>query len=87
MTVEEIHFQDLKKKTPAELLAFAEELEVENASTLRKQDMMLSILKLLADDDAARRIALHIATINSRPDRIGVGVEASLHDEWTARRC
>ena len=51
MTVEEIHLQDLKKKTPAELLAFAEELEVENASTLRKQDMMFSILKLLADDE------------------------------------
>jgi len=51
MTVEEIHLQDLKKKTPAELLAFAEELEVENASTLRKQDMMFSILKQLADDE------------------------------------
>ena len=51
MTVEDIHLQDLKKKTPAELLAFAEELEVENASTLRKQDMMFSILKLLADDE------------------------------------
>ena len=51
MTVKEIHLQDLKKKTPAELLAFAEELEVENASTLRKQDMMFSILKQLADDE------------------------------------
>ena len=51
MTVEEIHLQDLKKKSPAELLAFAEELEVENASTLRKQDMMFSILKLLAHDE------------------------------------
>jgi transcription termination factor Rho len=51
MTVKEIHLQDLKKKTPAELLAFAEELEVENASTLRRQDMMFSILKQLADDE------------------------------------
>ena len=51
MTVKEIHLQDLKKKTPADLLAFAEELEVENASTLRKQDMMFSILKLLAADE------------------------------------
>ncbi|KIL97875.1 Transcription termination factor Rho [Paramagnetospirillum magnetotacticum MS-1] len=46
-----MHLQDLKKKTPAELLAFAEELEVENASTLRKQDMMFAILKQLADND------------------------------------
>ena len=35
-----MHLQDLKKKSPAELLAFAEELEIENASTLRKQDMI-----------------------------------------------
>ncbi|MFC2951237.1 transcription termination factor Rho [Marinicaulis aureus] len=40
---------ELKEKTPAELLAFAEELEVENASTMRKQDMLFSILKELAD--------------------------------------
>jgi transcription termination factor Rho len=48
-----MHLQDLKKKTPAELLAFAEELEIENASTLRKQDMMFAILKQLADNDVA----------------------------------
>jgi transcription termination factor Rho len=46
-----MNLQDLKKKTPAELLSFAEELEIENASTLRKQDMMFAILKQLADDD------------------------------------
>ncbi len=46
-----MHLQELKKKTPAELLAFAEELEIENASTLRKQDMMFAILKQLADND------------------------------------
>ncbi len=46
-----MHLQDLKKKTPAELLAFAEELQIENASTLRKQDMMFAILKQLADQD------------------------------------
>lgn len=51
MTVKEIHLQDLKKKSPADLLAFAEELEVENASNLRKQDMMFSILKQLSDDE------------------------------------
>ena len=46
-----MHLQDLKKKTPAELLSFAEELQIENASTLRKQDMMFAILKQLADND------------------------------------
>jgi transcription termination factor Rho len=48
-----MHLQDLKKKTPAELLGYAEELEIENASTLRKQDMMFAILKQLATNDVA----------------------------------
>ncbi|MEK9725621.1 MAG: Rho termination factor N-terminal domain-containing protein, partial [Rhodospirillaceae bacterium] len=48
-----MNLKELKAKTPPELLAFAEELEVENASTLRKQDMMFAILKHLADDDQA----------------------------------
>ena len=43
--------QELKCKSPAELLAFAEELQIENASTLRKQDMMFAILKQLAEND------------------------------------
>lgn len=46
-----MHLQELKKKTPAELLIFAEELEIENASSLRKQDMLFAILKQLADRD------------------------------------
>jgi transcription termination factor Rho len=41
--------QDLKSKSPTDLLAFAEELEVENASSMRKQDMMFAILKELAE--------------------------------------
>ncbi len=45
----EIKLQDLKSKSPTELLAFAEELEVENASTLRKQELMFAILKQLSD--------------------------------------
>ena len=48
-----MHLQDLKSKSPADLLAFAEELSVENASTLRKQDMMFAILKQLAENDVA----------------------------------
>ncbi|MDA5192382.1 transcription termination factor Rho [Govanella unica] len=46
-----MNLQDLKLKPSAELLALAEELEVENASSLRKQDMMFAILKKLADND------------------------------------
>ena len=48
-----MHLQDLKSKSPADLLAFAEELSIENASTLRKQDMMFAILKQLAENDVA----------------------------------
>jgi transcription termination factor Rho len=42
---------ELKKKSPAELLAYAEELQIENIGSLRKQDMMFSILKTLAEND------------------------------------
>ncbi|HMG49320.1 MULTISPECIES: transcription termination factor Rho [Inquilinus] len=48
-----MHLQELKDKAPSELLAYAEELEVENASMLRKQDMMFAILKQLAENDVA----------------------------------
>jgi transcription termination factor Rho len=48
-----MNLQELKAKTPAELLNFAEELQIENASSLRKQDMMFAILKNLADNDQA----------------------------------
>ena len=48
-----MHLSELKAKSPADLLAFAEELNVENASTLRKQDMMFAILKTLAENDQA----------------------------------
>ena len=49
--VSEMNLQSLKSKTPTELLQFAEELEIENASTLRKQDMLFAILKQLAEND------------------------------------
>jgi transcription termination factor Rho len=45
----EIKLQDLKKKSATELLTLAEELEVENASTMRKQELMFAILKSLAE--------------------------------------
>jgi transcription termination factor Rho len=46
--LKEIKLSVLKDKTPAELVSLAEELEVENASALRKQEMMFGILKNLA---------------------------------------
>jgi transcription termination factor Rho len=46
-----MNLHELKHKTPADLLSFAEELNVENAATLRKQDMMFAILKQLAEQD------------------------------------
>jgi transcription termination factor Rho len=45
-----MHLIELKKKTPADLVAMAEELGVEQASTLRKQDLLFGILKAMADN-------------------------------------
>jgi transcription termination factor Rho len=45
----QIKLQDLKTKSATELLVIAEELQVENASTLRTQDMMFAILKQYAE--------------------------------------
>ncbi|MDP4023610.1 transcription termination factor Rho [Methylobacterium sp. NEAU 140] len=47
----EVKLSDLKAKTPTELITFAEEVEVENASTMRKQELMFAILKQLAAKD------------------------------------
>src|SRR6187455_615659 len=44
----EMKLQDLKSKTPAELVSFAEENGVENASTMRKQELLFAILKQLS---------------------------------------
>ncbi|CDP52245.1 transcription termination factor Rho [Paradevosia shaoguanensis] len=46
--MQNLKLSELKAKSPAELLAFAEEHEVENASTMRKQELMFAILKELA---------------------------------------
>jgi transcription termination factor Rho len=48
-----MHLAELKAKTPTDLLSLAEELEVENASSLRKQDMMFAILKAFAENEQA----------------------------------
>ncbi len=47
----EMKLQDLKSKTPAELVQFAEENKVENASTMRKQELLFAILKQLATQE------------------------------------
>ncbi|MGI9385935.1 MAG: transcription termination factor Rho, partial [Methyloligellaceae bacterium] len=63
--MKEMKLADLKAKKPAELLSFAEEVEVENASTMRKQELMFAILKQLAERDI---------------DIIGIGVVEVLQD-------
>ena len=45
-----MNLKELKQKPPADLLTYAEELEIENASTMRKQDIMFAILKQLAEN-------------------------------------
>ncbi|MEK7802445.1 MAG: Rho termination factor N-terminal domain-containing protein, partial [Pseudomonadota bacterium] len=44
-----MNLQDLKSRSPSELLAFAEELAIENCGTMRKQDMMFAVLKQLSE--------------------------------------
>ncbi len=48
--VERMSLQELKEKSPADLLALAETLEIENANSMRKQDMMFAILKTVAEE-------------------------------------
>ena len=45
-----MHLAELKSKPPSDLLAFAESLQIENASSLRKQDIMFAIFQDLTDD-------------------------------------
>ncbi|PYE89060.1 transcription termination factor Rho [Phyllobacterium leguminum] len=49
--MQEMKLQELKNKTPVDLLALAETLEVENASVMRKQELMFAILKQLASQE------------------------------------
>lgn len=50
MTEERLNLSELKAKSPADLLSMAEEWEIENASTMRKGEMMFSILKEHAEE-------------------------------------
>jgi transcription termination factor Rho len=51
--LQETKLHDLKRKSPAELLTIAEELEVENANAMRKQELMFAILKSLASREVS----------------------------------
>ncbi|NHB75661.1 transcription termination factor Rho [Rhodobacter calidifons] len=50
MTVDRLNLAELKAKTPADLLAMAEEWEIENAPSMRKGEMMFSLLKEHAEE-------------------------------------
>jgi transcription termination factor Rho len=63
-----MHLKELKKKTPAELVEMAEELGVEGASTLRKQDIMFAILKVEAENGEE---IIGEGTIEVLPDGFG----------------
>jgi len=63
-----MHLQDLKRKTPAELVTMAEELGVENASTLRKQDIQFAILKTEAERGTT---IMGSGTVEVMPDGFG----------------
>lgn len=63
-----MHLHDLKRKTPAELVAMAEELGVENASTLRKQDIQFAILKTEAERGTT---IMGSGTVEVMPDGFG----------------
>ena len=63
-----MHLKELKELSPAQLLKKAEDLGVEDASSMRKQDLMFSILKKVADDD---NILYGDGTIEVMPDGFG----------------
>ena len=49
--MDQMKLQELKAKSPTDLVSFAEGVDVENASTMRKQELMFAILKNLAEQD------------------------------------
>ncbi len=63
-----VDLQDLKAKSPGDLLAYAEELEIEAASTLRKQELMFAILKELSAQETS---IIGQGTLEVLPDGFG----------------
>ena len=66
-----MHLKDLKAKAPADLVAMAEELGVEAAGTMRRQDLMFCILRELADDEEYNEEIMGIGTIEVLQDGFG----------------
>jgi transcription termination factor Rho len=66
--LQEMKLQDLKSKSPTDLLQFAEDVEIENASSMRKQDMMFAILKELADRNVE---IIGAGVVETLPDGFG----------------
>ena len=66
-----MHLKELKEKAPAELVSMAEELGVEGASTMRRQDLMFCILRELADDEEYNEQIMGIGTIEVLQDGFG----------------
>ncbi|MEQ9661457.1 MAG: transcription termination factor Rho [Parasphingopyxis sp.] len=63
-----MHLKDLKQKSPAELVKMAEDLGVEGASTLRKQDLLFGILKVESENGEQ---IFGMGTIEVLPDGFG----------------
>ena len=72
MGITRMSLMELKLKSPSDLLALAEAMEIENANSMRKQDMMFAILKQLAAQEI---------------DIIGEGVVEVLQDGFGFLRC
>ena len=66
-----MHLRELKMKPPAELVSMAEELGVEGASTMRRQDLMFCILRELAEDEEYVEPIMGIGTIEVMQDGFG----------------
>ncbi len=66
-----MHLKDLKQKAPAELVSMAEELGVEAAGTMRRQDLMFCILRELAEDEDYDEQIMGIGTIEVLQDGFG----------------
>ena len=63
-----MHLKDLKQKKPAELVTMAEDLGVEGASTLRKEDLLFGILKAESEEG---ELIMGMGTIEVLPDGFG----------------
>ncbi|MEC9068279.1 transcription termination factor Rho [Pelagerythrobacter marinus] len=66
-----MHLKELKQKAPAELVEMAEELGVEGASTMRRQDLMFCILRELAEDEEYDEKIMGVGTIEVLQDGFG----------------